>query len=177
MYYCRFGEDQILDRLTGYLPVGFYIDVGANSPDIDSVTKCFYERGWNGINIEPVLNHHPALLQNRPRDINLAIACGEKSGYVELFVENYLTMGLSTAKKEYAKQEWVSRQVPVDTLANICKSFAQNRVINFLKIDVEGFEANVIKGMDWENIVREYYVLSQLNLIRLLAHTMNGNRY
>lgn len=148
-YYCPLKEDEILDRLTGFKPVGFYIDVGANSPDIDSLTKCFYKRGWNGINIEPVLDHHSALCQMRPRDINLIGACGEKSGYLTLYVENYLTKGLSTAKIEYADPTWTTQQVPVDTLTNICDWYAKDKEIDFLKIDVEGYELDVVKGMDW----------------------------
>ena len=59
------------------LPQGFYIDVGANHPRIDSVTLAFYERGWRGINIEP-LPHLPRAGRERPEDLNLNLAIGER---------------------------------------------------------------------------------------------------
>ena len=49
-------EDVVLHRALMGVTHGFYVDVGANSPDEQSVTRAFYERGWHGINIEPALN-------------------------------------------------------------------------------------------------------------------------
>ena len=46
-------EDVILNRALEDVESGFYIDIGANDPDIDSVTRYFYEKGWSGIKIEP----------------------------------------------------------------------------------------------------------------------------
>ena len=46
-------EDLILFAMLRDIREGFYIDIGANDPLIDSVTKFFYDRGWHGINIEP----------------------------------------------------------------------------------------------------------------------------
>jgi hypothetical protein len=36
-----------------HIDKGFYADVWANDPDIDSVKKAFFEHGWRGIIIEP----------------------------------------------------------------------------------------------------------------------------
>ncbi len=55
---------------------GFYIDVGAQDPTIDSVTRAFYERGWRGINIEPNEEFFRKLEQDRPHDTNLCTAVG-----------------------------------------------------------------------------------------------------
>ena len=54
--YAQNFEDVILWRALHDVTPGFYIDIGANSPTIDSVTKAFYERGWRGINVEPPLH-------------------------------------------------------------------------------------------------------------------------
>ena len=51
--YAQNHEDVLLRRVFPDEPNGFYIDVGANDPVRDSVTKHFYDRGWHGINIEP----------------------------------------------------------------------------------------------------------------------------
>ena len=63
---------------------GFYIDIGANDPIVDSMTKEFYKIGWHGINIEPVPYLYKLYKKLKPRDINLGIAIGDKDGNVTI---------------------------------------------------------------------------------------------
>ena len=51
--YAQNWEDVMLWRALGHVGQGFYVDVGAFSPDEHSVTRAFYDLGWSGINIEP----------------------------------------------------------------------------------------------------------------------------
>ena len=51
--YAQNYEDVILWRALKHIEKGFYIDIGANDPVIESVSNAFYEKGWRGINIEP----------------------------------------------------------------------------------------------------------------------------
>ncbi|MFO1146553.1 MAG: hypothetical protein U1E33_08440 [Rhodospirillales bacterium] len=77
--YAQNFEDVLLFRCFGKLPDGFYVDIGAFDPVVDSVTKAFYDQGWSGINVE----HSPSiedLRRDRPRDINLAIAISDAEG-------------------------------------------------------------------------------------------------
>ena len=48
--YAQNYEDVMLWRALQHIENGFYIDVGAAWPDVDSVTKAFYDKGWRGIN-------------------------------------------------------------------------------------------------------------------------------
>ena len=76
--YAQNFEDVILHRVLKEVKKGFYIDVGANDPVIDSVTKAFYDDGWHGINIEPVSEWFEKLQLVRPNDINLQTGVGAK---------------------------------------------------------------------------------------------------
>jgi len=78
--YAQKFEDVMLWRALKHIEDGFYIDVGAWSPDIDSVTRAFYERGWRGINVEPNPTFHAQLAERRTRDINLRMAVSDKAG-------------------------------------------------------------------------------------------------
>ena len=69
--YAQNGEDVMLTRALKHIERGFYIDVGANHPSDDSVTKAFYDRGWRGLNIEPLPEHIAQLRAARLRGINL----------------------------------------------------------------------------------------------------------
>jgi len=75
--YAQNLEDVMHYRALRDVKRGFYVDVGANSPDQHSVTRTLYERGWRGINIEPATGFHEQLVAARPDDINLAVAVGD----------------------------------------------------------------------------------------------------
>lgn len=146
-------EDVMLWRALGEYKNGFYIDVGACDPVADSVTKAFYDSGWRGINIEPMANAYSVISENRPRDINLNIAVDVVSGVKEFYSVD-AGNGLSTAVAEYAsayKDEGrivESVSVETRTLAEVCNTYVSQE-INFLKVDVEGGEASVLKSADF----------------------------
>lgn len=152
--YSQNFEDVILFRALGKIENGFYIDIGANDPEDDSVTKVFYDQGWSGINIEPVTEYFEKLTEQRRRDINLELAIGDGVGEINVFDVNN-TRGWSTSSKEIADQyresglNVNSKLVQQTTLAEICKKYVGDKQIHFLKIDVEGDELRVLKGMDF----------------------------
>ena len=76
--YAQNFEDVVLERVFKGQEKGFYIDIGAWDPDVDSVTKHFHLKGWSGINAEPVDQYFEKLQAARPRDINLNVAIGVK---------------------------------------------------------------------------------------------------
>lgn len=147
MSYSQHGEDTSIFELLGKPETpGFYIDIGAHSPNHESVTKFFYERGWNGINVEPLQTYYNQLLQQRPRDINLNLACGTRD---EEVITLYAGDGLTTGKREYAVNQANIFFIPTLSLKTICEAYVRNQSIDFLKIDVEGWEKHVIEGADW----------------------------
>jgi len=152
--YAQNFEDVILKRALKDVKKGFYIDVGANDPEEDSVTKAFYDRDWHGVNIEPLPEHYKALVEKRPRDINLAIAAGEADGELTLFevpeVRGWASLSCDVASNHKEEGFTIDElKVPVKTLDAICEEYAAGD-IHFLKIDVEGFELEVVRGADFE---------------------------
>jgi FkbM family methyltransferase len=165
--YAQNFEDVMLWRALKHIDQGFYIDVGANDPDQDSVTKAFYERGWRGINVEPVPQWFERLEKARPRDINLQLALGAEPGEITLY--EIPDTGLSTAEKEFAERHEVERgyqsrelRVKMDTLSSVCERF-HLAPIHFLKIDVEGAEKAVLQGADLGKI-RPWIILVEATL-------------
>ena len=151
--YAQNFEDVMLNRVFGTQPRGFYIDVGAADPVNLSVTKWFYDHGWSGINIEPVPAFHEKLMRERPRDINLRCGAGATSG--EARFHEYPVKEWSTFNLELRPSEDVAADapreivVPLRTLNEIIEENAPGREIDFLKIDVEGWEEDVLRGLDF----------------------------
>ena len=146
--YSQYQEDLILYILLYDIENGFYIDVGAFDPIKVSVTKAFYLRGWTGINIEPQLDKKDLFDKDRPKDINLQLAIGEKKGNVEFYINDQC----STYIKQYSRNAKTIINVSMDTMSNICKNYVpKGRNVDFCKIDVEGGEKNVLLGYDFIN--------------------------
>lgn len=166
--YAQNFEDVYLWRALKNIKNGFYIDVGANDPVIDSITKAFYDKGWRGINIEPMEEHLNALKANRPSDINLAFAIGNKSGFITLYDSN--VRGWATGSTDIAKMYLnsghtiVNKKVMLSTLEQVCEEFIpKNQEIHFLKIDVEGLEKEVIEGANF-NKYRPWILLIEATI-------------
>ena len=85
-------EDFILSKMLPEINNGIYIDVEANSPCFGSITKRFYDKGWRGINVEPLEEYYKELTIKRPRDINLNYGCGSEETTMEFVAENLKTI-------------------------------------------------------------------------------------
>ena len=151
--YAQNFEDVMLARAFGRREQGFYIDIGVWDAAIDSVTKHFYDLGWSGVNVEPLTKNHAAIAQARPRDININAAVS--SSHDPIVLHHVVGTGLSTSSSEYAgrhaAQGYAVEPTKVNTigLAELCERHAAGRCIDFIKIDVEGAEADVVSSGDW----------------------------
>ena len=142
----------MLWRALKHIEKGCYVDVGAQHPVIDSVSKAFHERGWRGVHIEPVPEYARLLRQDRPDETVLEVALSDREGTLELNV--IAETGLSTAVDAYAQRHHAEHgfdcrriQVLVLTLKSALQSLA-GKDVHWLKIDVEGLEGQVLKGWD-----------------------------
>lgn len=145
--YAQHGEDVVVWRAFAGRGPGFYVDVGAFDPTYDSVTRALYERGWHGINIEPQADRIAAFEEQRPRDVNLAIAIGDRDGTAVLDVTS--TPGwarLRDVPGEVADGSVESVEVPIRRLESLFSEMGVD-CVDLLKIDVEGAEPAVVRGL------------------------------
>ena len=150
--YSNWGIDLLIkDILKNQKEKGIYIDVGSHHPLINNNTYILYKRGWKGINVDLDFNSIDMFNYFRPEDHNIQIALSNKISFTDLyFFHNRAAK--NTITKSRGKGAKSIKRVKTDTLNNIIKNSKINtKKIDFLSIDVEGNELNVLKGLNFKN--------------------------
>jgi FkbM family methyltransferase len=172
--YAQNFEDVMLWRALSHIRRGFYIDIGAQDPIVDSVSLAFYEHGWHGLHVEPTPYYAEMLRQQRPGDTIIQAAVGDGPSIIQFY--EIPGSGISTADANIAAQHrergFDVREitVPCLTLSAIFDAAAE-REIHWLKIDVEGFEQQVLSTWG-SSSARPWIVVveSTLPLTRIETH-------
>ena len=165
--YAQNFEDVMLWRALRHVDRGFYVDIGAQDPVIDSVSLGFYEQGWRGVHVEPVAAYAQSLRERRPDEVVLQVAVGAHPGTLSLY--EIADTGLSTARRDIALGHGDAGfpldevQVECLTLEQVLAPYAA-RDIHWLKVDVEGFEREVLAG--WGSASRPWIVVVESTLPR-----------
>ena len=173
--YAQNREDIVLWRALKDVTRGFYVDVGAAHPVVDSVSKLFYDKGWSGINVEPDPRHAIKLARDRARDLTVCIALGREDPKDPEARNAAAALGSdfckdrgsifwlsadpasSSATKDYAgphPMPWkVQRKGLSQLIDELVKAhpdrFNEEAInIHWLKIDVEGEERAVLESLD-----------------------------
>lgn len=148
------GEDLIIDQLLGYKKKGFYVDIGAYDPTRFSNTKRFYMRGWRGMNIDPNLMLIKKFERERIGDINLNIGISKKNDRVtfyEFFPSTLSTFSDKEAKKYISEGFKLTskKKILVRALASILDKYCKSKNVDFLSVDTEGMDLEVLESNDW----------------------------
>lgn len=173
--YSQEGEDLVLNRLFGDKTAGFYVDVGAHHPKRFSNTFFFYQRGWRGINIDAMPNSMTIFNQERPFDINLEIAIMGEQGLSTYYqfnepALNGFSESISLGRDGLRDYKIINRTtisgMPLSDVLD--KNMPSNTSIDFLTIDVEGLDFDVLKSNDWSRF------RPKVILIEILASNLDS---
>ena len=147
-------EDVILWRALHHVVAGRYVEIGANHPTVDSVSRVFYDHGWSGITVDPVPQFADLQRAERPRDtfVQAAISTSDV-GEITLHVvpDTGLSTTVDAVSDRHADRgiDHVDVVVPTLTLdALLAGNGLEGQDIHFLLIDVEGAEADVLASLD-----------------------------
>lgn len=170
-------EDLALLALQNKKSEGFYIDIGANHPEKINNTKLFYDMGWNGINIEPNPNLIEAFKLSRTRDINLNLGISPLNGSLTFYVLDDDTFSsfnkdfIDDITKRTSRKLVAEYEVKTMPLKEIISTYAKDKSIDFISVDVEGYDLEVLKSNDWD-LYRPKFIILELvhNESRLLDY-------
>lgn len=176
------GEDMMLRHILGSDKMkGFYVDVGAFHPTLFSNTYFFYLNGWRGINIEVRPGSKRLFDKVRPRDINLEVGVSRERGEM-----TYYFVGedspMNSLSPNFLRQiqmlQHVSSEMLVPTLplSDILeRHLPTGQSIDFLNVDVEGHDFEVLESNDWQRFRPKLIVVedealdpSQSQIVRMM---------
>ena len=165
--YAQNLEDYHLDTIFAGQPSGTYVDVGGGHPVADNVSFWFYLKGWRGLIVEPQSMLAGAYRHIRPRDVVFEGLAGAADGAASFFEVDGLH-GLSSMDREAAERArqygagFRTLEKPVRRLDALIGE-AGFGAIDFLKIDVEGAEEQVLAGLDLERVRPRLIVVEAVN--------------
>jgi FkbM family methyltransferase len=157
--FSQLGEDLIIDHIFNLRGISYpsYIDIGANHPFSLSNTALFYMKGCRGINVEP----DPNLIENfytfRSNDINLNFGLGKSDGIeLDFFILNEPTLNTFSKSEldcyirtgKYHLLE--TQKLKIYSFEYLIKNYSNNTVPDFISIDVEGFDFEIIKSINFD---------------------------
>jgi hypothetical protein len=155
----------VLRRLLEDKRVGFFVDIGCYHPSRFSNTYYFYQRGWRGINIDATPGTKRLFDQVRPRDINLEAAIGEEGRVVSFFefaegALNSTVRDSPEARGLGAHPIVMEHVLTVEPLGNLLRrQIPPGQTVDFLSIDVEGMDMEVLRSNDWDAVRPEFVLV------------------
>ena len=148
------GEDLQVLELTKNIKNGFYVDAGCYHPTHLSNTFLLYKKNWNGVNID--VSELSISLFNfmRSNDLNLNLAISNFEGEVTIYHQKKMSQ-LTTINKKISTERMQGkikeRKIKSQKLTTVLNnSKYKNRKIDFLNIDVEGVDLEVLKSLDFK---------------------------
>jgi FkbM family methyltransferase len=155
------GEDAwffqtLRERRIPWAESGFYVDLGANHPVVLSATYLLYRHGWSGLTVEPIPSLCALHRRFRPRDICVNMGVGaarEDRPFWETAPDVFSSFSHEAALHAQASG-WCRLlrevRVPVNTPAEILTHAPAGTHINYLSIDTEGLDVEILRNWPWE---------------------------
>jgi len=167
MFNSQYKQDEYLEtNIFKSYKNGFYVDVGDHE-GVSINNTLYFEKnnGWNGINIEPIKKVFDKLVINRPNNINLNCAVCNNDGETEFFCNTGYTEMISGIKDTFDSRHWERLQNENNEMGSTTEVikvntkkletiFDEHNVshVNYLSIDVEGAEFEVIKSINFDKV-------------------------
>lgn len=150
----QFGEASFMSELLGK-EVGVFVDIGSGRPISGSNTFHLYKRGWNGILVDPIPKNKFLSKVLRPKDKFFQGLIGQNTRHDFFYFEPY---AYSTTSRKRAQEVLETKgdavrlvsilDLPGHTMRELLLKFNVTE-IDFLNIDVEGLELQVLQSNDW----------------------------
>ena len=161
------GIDSLILNIFKDQKNGFYLDIGCGHPIKNNNTYLLHKKGWLGTNIDLDLKNIQLFNYARPKDNNVNAAVSDKVSEENLYFYHDKSP-INTLSKEISAYQSanVSKIIKVKTVtlnSILDNSAFSDKPIDFLSIDVEGFEYNVLKNFNFDKYNPKVIVVEYLD--------------
>ena len=158
-FHSNWGIDMMAEDFFKNKKKGFFIDVGCHQPLLNNNTYILYKKGWRGINIDLDFGAIDMFDFFRNEDTNIHAAVSNSIDEKNLYFFHNRS-AVNTLCKETGINSKEIKRIKTLTLNNIIEnSEYKNQEIDFLSIDVEGSEIDVLQGLDFNKYRPKLVVL------------------
>ena len=163
IFYSNWGVDKMAEDFFKQRKAGCFVDVGCHQPFLNNNTYSLYKKGWRGINIDLDFGTIDMFNFFRKEDTNIHVAVSNTVEEKNLYFFHNRSAVNTLSFKEGSKAKEV-KKVVTSTLNKIIEtSIYKNKEIDFLSIDVEGYEIEVLQGLDFNKYKPKLVVLEFIN--------------
>ena len=159
---------------------GFYVDIGAHHPFKYSNTFKFFLKGWQGVNIDAMPESMVLFDKYRTRDINIEQAISDKQEKLtfHVFNDHALNTFDYTNAIKYENSEYFKiigkKQLETKALGELLERyFPDGKSIDFMSIDVEGYDFQVLKSNNWVKFKPLFILIEILEIESLVDFNKN----
>jgi FkbM family methyltransferase len=174
--YSQFGEDILIEYFFSQIlentkPV--YLDIGANKPKNGSNTYAFYLRKCYGVCVEPDITLYNNFKKARPHDkvLNVGIGLSESGKKIPFYYFPEPYTGWNTFSEQDALQKQLQTgirfkndiEIELKNINTIIEeNFGSNNPPNFISIDVEGLELDILHSLNFKKYSPELFCLETM---------------
>lgn len=168
LFYSQDGEDCVMGYFFQTNKNGFYVDVGAHHPKYLSNTYRAYKIGWSGINIDPMPGFAEKFKKVRPRDICLEMGVSktqDRLSYYSFETPEMNTFSEEEANESLSEGNKLLAKIDIDTLplsSILDQSLPEGKNIDFLSVDVEGFDMIVLESNNWDKYLPRAIAIEEM---------------
>ncbi len=170
--YSQCGEDLIINFIFEQLGIKqpSYLDIGAHHPQYLSNTYLFYERGCRGVNVEPDPYLYKEFIKARSEDTNLNVGIGfkDEEENADFYIMSSRVLNTFSSDEAHKVQGYgtckieSTIQVPLIQVNRIIKENFSSKTLNFVSLDVEGLDYEIVKKFDFQLYKPEVFCIETL---------------
>ncbi|MES2680309.1 MAG: FkbM family methyltransferase [Bacteroidota bacterium] len=169
--YSQCGEDLIIDFIFGTLKIAkpTYLDIGAHHPYYLSNSAFFYQKECMGVSVEPDPSLYAVIKKERPRELNLNVGVGLVSGEsADFYIMNIPTLNTFSKSEAERYAAYPGKEIkeivklPLLTVNEIIQKNFDNKTPNFVSLDVEGMDLEIIKSFDFSKFRPQVFCIETL---------------